>query len=233
LVFICTPGNPTGTVLDHAILVQLLDLADKHDFIIASDECYSEIYLDEDHPPTGLLQAAAEVGRNDYHRCLVFHSLSKRSNVPGLRSGFVAGDQALIESFFKYRTFHGCAMPGFIQAASIAAWQDENHVELNRKLYREKFTGVLEILAPVMNVQCPEAGFYLWPEVPISDQTFTQQLFSKHNVTVLPGSFLSRTANGINPGDNRIRIALVAPLEECVEAAARMRDQIHTQSTGN
>jgi len=233
LVYLCTPGNPTGAVLDHATLAHLLDLADKYDFIIASDECYSEIYQDEGHPPTGLLQAAAAVGRNDYLRCIVFHSLSKRSNVPGLRSGFVAGDQALIESFFKYRTYHGCAMPGFTQAASIAAWQDESHVILNRKFYREKFAAVLEILAPVMNVQQPEAGFYLWPEVPISDQAFTQQLFSTHNVTVLPGSFLSRTANGINPGDNRIRIALVAPLEECVEAAARIRDLIHTQSTGH
>ena len=233
LVYICTPGNPTGAVLDHAALKQLLDLADKHDFIIASDECYSEIYLDEDHPPIGLLQAAAAEGRKDYHRCIVFHSLSKRSNVPGLRSGFVAGDQKLIELFFKYRTYHGCAMPGFTQAASIVAWQDENHVVLNRKLYREKFTAVLEILAPVMNVQQPEAGFYLWPEVPISDQTFTQLLFSEHNVTVLPGSFLSRTAYSINPGNNRLRIALVASLEECVEAAIRIRDQIHTLATGN
>jgi len=233
LIYICTPGNPTGAVLDHVTLAKLMDLADKYDFIIASDECYSEIYLDEDHPPIGLLQAAAEAGRDDYRRCIVFHSLSKRSNVPGLRSGFVAGDQELIESFFKYRTYHGCVMPGFTQAASIAAWQDEIHVIQNRKLYREKFAAVLEILAPVMNVYRPEAGFYLWPEVPISDQTFTQQLFSKQNITVLPGSFLSRTANGINPGNNRLRIALVASPEECVEAAVRIRDQIHTLSTGN
>ena len=228
LVYICTPGNPTGTVLGRETLAQLLDFADKHDFVIASDECYSEIYLDEDHPPTGLLQVAAETGRNDYRRCIVFHSLSKRSNVPGMRSGFVAGDQELIESFFKYRTYHGCAMAGFTQAASIAAWQDESHVIQNRMLYREKFAAVLEILAPVMNVQQPDAGFYLWPEVPISDQAFTQQLFSKQNVTVLPGSFLSRTANGINPGNNRLRIALVASIDECVEAAARIRDQINT-----
>jgi len=228
LVYICTPGNPTGTVLGRETLAQLLDFADKHDFVIASDECYSEIYLDEDHPPTGLLQVAAETGRNDYRRCIVFHSLSKRSNVPGMRSGFVAGDQELIESFFKYRTYHGCAMAGFTQAASIAAWQDESHVIQNRMLYREKFAAVLEILAPVMNVQQPDAGFYLWPEVPISDQAFTQQLFSKQNVTVLPGSFLSRTANGINPGNNRLRIALVASMDECVEAAARIRDQINT-----
>lgn len=228
LVYICTPGNPAGTVLDRKTLTQLLDLADKHDFIIASDECYSEIYPDEDRPPTGLLQVAAETGHDDYQHCIVFHSLSKRSNVPGMRSGFVAGNQNLIESFFKYRTYHGCAMPGFTQAASIAAWQEESHVIENRKLYREKFAAVLEILAPVMNVQRPEAGFYLWPEVPISDQAFTQQLFSKQNITVLPGSFLSRSANGINPGTNRLRIALVASIDECVEAAVRIRDQINT-----
>lgn len=235
LVYICTPGNPTGAVLSRAVLAQLLELADQYDFIIASDECYSEIYLDEDNAPVGLLQVAAETGREDYHRCMVFHSLSKRSNVPGMRSGFVAGDQSLIGSFFKYRTYHGCAMPGYTQAASIAAWQDESHVIRNRELYREKFAAVLAILAPVMNVQHPEAGFYLWPEVPDSDQAFTQQLFSKQNVTVLPGSFLSRPANGINPGKNRVRVALVAPTEECIEAAVRIREQLkfYKQETNN
>lgn len=228
LVYLCTPGNPTGAVLGRETLGQLLELADRHDFIIASDECYSEIYLDEDRPPIGLLQVAAELGREDYRRCIVFHSLSKRSNVPGMRSGFVAGDAKLIDAFLRYRTYHGCAMPGYTQAASTAAWQDEAHVAHNRKLYRDKFAAVLDILQPLVNVQRPEGGFYLWPEVPIPDQDFARELFSTQNLTVLPGSFLSRNADGINPGDRRLRIALVAEFKECVEAARRIREYILT-----
>lgn len=227
LVYICTPGNPAGAVMDRKSLTGLLELADRHDFIIASDECYSEIYFDEDQPPPGLLQVAAETGRDDYRHCIVFHSLSKRSNVPGMRSGFVAGNARLIESFLRYRTYHGCAMPGFVQAASVAAWRDEKHVVLNRKLYREKFAAVLDILTPVMTVRQPQGGFYLWPEVPVADEDFARGLYARMNVTVLPGSFLSRPANGINPGARRLRLALVTPLEECVEAAQRIKEYIN------
>ncbi len=223
LVYICTPGNPTGAVLDQSALSRLIALADQYDFIIASDECYSEIYLDEANPPTGLLQAAAQIDRTDYRRCMVFHSLSKRSNVPGLRSGFVAGDARLIDAFLRYRTYHGCAMPPFTQAASTLAWADEKHVIENRKLYRQKFDAMLEILQPVLHVTRPKAGFYLWPEVPVSDMDFTQRLYVQQNVTVLPGSFLSRAANDINPGAKRLRLALVASLPECIEAANRIR----------
>jgi len=228
LFYLCSPGNPTGAVANPDTLETLLRLADRHDFIIAADECYSEIYPDEGNPPPGLLQVAAAAGRKDFSRCVVFHSLSKRSNVPGLRSGFVAGDAEIIKRFLLYRTYHGCAMPPPIQAASIEAWQDEDHVIENRRLYREKFSAVLEILAPVMNVSLPEAGFYLWAETPIDDTRFARELFAQQNVTVLPGSFLSREANGVNPGDRRIRMALVAPLEECMEAANRIREFIET-----
>ena len=228
LVYICTPGNPTGAVMDRNSISLLLELAEEYDFVIASDECYSEIYFNEDLPPPGLLQVAAETGRDDYRNCMVFHSLSKRSNVPGMRSGFVAGNEQLIKSFLRYRTYHGCAMPGYTQAASIRAWQDESHVIHNRKLYCEKFTAVLDILAPVMNVQHPQAAFYLWPEVPAPDTTFARDLYASMNVTVLPGSFLSRTANDINPGTGRLRIALVAGLEECTDAATRLREFIQT-----
>ena len=230
LLYLCSPGNPTGAVIDQATIEKLLVLADKHDFIIAADECYSEIYFEEVSPPLGLLQAAANLGRDDYKRCIVFHSLSKRSNVPGLRSGFIAGDQKLIQSFLRYRTYHGCAMPLYTQAASILAWQDESHVIKNRALYLEKFDTVLKILQPVMNVHQPEASFYLWPEVPIADTDFARDLYKTHNITVLPGSFLSRQVNDINPGENRLRIALVAPNEECTEAAERIRQYINTLS---
>jgi len=223
LIYICTPGNPTGAVANVAYLQKLIGLADEHDFIIASDECYSELYFDESAPPAGLLQAAAEMGRSDYNRCVVFHSLSKRSNLPGLRSGFVAGDAEVLGRFLKYRTYHGCALPAHTQAASIAAWRDEGHVKANRELYRQKFDAVLDILQPVMNVARPDAGFYLWPETPISDTEFAQQLFAQQNVTVLPGSYLSRDAHGSNPGTGRIRMALVAELDECIEAAERIR----------
>jgi N-succinyldiaminopimelate aminotransferase len=228
LLYICSPNNPTGRVLELETIKKLLQLADKYDFIIASDECYSEIYLDENQPPLGLLQAAAELGRTNYERCLVFHSLSKRSNVPGLRSGFVAGDVKLIADFFKYRTYHGCAMAPYTQAASVVAWQDEEHVKENRRLYREKFDKVVNILEPVMSVQKPAATFYLWPETPETDTEFARGLFQQQNVTVLPGSYLSREIDGHNPGKNRIRIALVASLAECEEAAARIRDYINS-----
>ena len=201
---------------------------DKYDFIIAADECYAEIYADDLQPPVGLLQACMALGQSDYRRCIVFHSLSKRSNAPGLRAGFVAGDADIIAKFLLYRTYHGCAMPVAVQAASIAAWEDETHVATNRALYRQKFDAVMEILAPVMPVTRPPAGFYLWAQTPISDIQFARELFIQQNVTVLPGSFLSRTVNGINPGQNRIRIALVAALEECVEAVHRISSFIKT-----
>ncbi|MFT5426548.1 MAG: N-succinyldiaminopimelate aminotransferase [Gammaproteobacteria bacterium] len=222
LIYICSPGNPTGAVLGQETIEKLLILADKYNFVIAADECYSEIYLDEDSPPVGLLQAAANLGRDDYRRCIVFHSLSKRSNVPGMRSGFVAGDAELIHSFLRYRTYHGCAMPLYTQMASIVAWQDEVHVRQNRALYRQKFDAVINILKPVMNVTRPDASFYLWPETPVSDTEFAAGLYSSQNITVLPGSFLSRSIAAGNPGKNRIRIALVAEFEQCIEAAERI-----------
>jgi N-succinyldiaminopimelate aminotransferase len=226
LLYICSPGNPTGAVIGLHQLQQLLELADRHDFVIASDECYSELYPDETAPPPGLLQAAAAAGREDFSRCMVFHSLSKRSNAPGLRSGFVAGDAALIENFLRYRTYHGCAMPPATQAASTRAWQDEAHVRENRALYRNKFSAVLEILAPVLEVQAPEAEFYLWPQVPESDTGFAHDLLAQQNVAVLPGSYLSRTVNGSNPGSGHVRLALVAPFEDCVEAAMRIKSYL-------
>lgn len=223
LLFLCSPGNPSGTVLATKEYQQLIELADKYDFTIVSDECYSEIYLEEDSPPTGLLQACHESGRKDFKRCVVFHSLSKRSNLPGLRSGFVAGDPALIQAFLKYRTYHGCAMSIPTQLASIAAWSDEEHVLENRAIYREKFQLVHDILGHELQLEYPEGGFYFWARTPIDDKEYAQQLFRKENVTVLPGQFLSRTVNGENPGKNRIRMALVATREECVEAARRIR----------
>jgi N-succinyldiaminopimelate aminotransferase len=229
LVYICSPGNPTGAVMDIPRLQQLLALADEHDFVIASDECYSEIYLDETAPPPGLLQAAHAMGRDDFSRCMVFHSLSKRSSTPGLRSGFVAGDAALIANFLRYRTYHGCAMPPATQAASICAWRDEAHVVENRSLYREKITAVLDILVPVMDVSAPDAGFYLWPRTPGSDTAFAHDLQAQQHVAVLPGSFLSRTFNGSNPGADHARLALVAPLEDCLAAAMRIRSYLAGQ----
>ena len=226
LLYICTPGNPTGAVIPATTLQQLIELADRHDFVIASDECYSEIYRDGDTPPTGLLQAAAELGRDDYRRCVVFHSLSKRSNAPGLRSGFVAGDAEIMKNFLRYRTYHGCAMPPATQAASIRAWQDEAHVAANRTLYTEKFAAVLDILAPLLDVRPPDAGFYLWARTPLDDTDFARELLAQQNVIVLPGSFLSRPVDGHNPGRNNVRMALVAPLEECLEAAERIKSYI-------
>ncbi len=223
LVYICSPGNPTGAVMGLPALQELIELAERHDFVIASDECYSELYFDEAAPPPGLLQAAAAMGREDYRRCLVFHSLSKRSNAPGLRSGFVAGDRDLIAAFLRYRTYHGCAMPPATQAASTLAWQDEAHVIANRALYREKFSAFVDILGTILDVRIPAAGFYLWPVTPVDDCRFARGLLQEQNVAVLPGSFLSRAHAGINPGENHVRMALVAPLDDCIEAAQRIR----------
>ncbi|MGV6473346.1 succinyldiaminopimelate transaminase [Azotobacter vinelandii] len=224
LLFLCSPGNPTGALVPLATLKKLIALADEHDFVIAADECYSELYFDEQNPPPGLLTACAELGRDDFRRCVVFHSLSKRSNLPGLRSGFVAGDAEILKSFLLYRTYHGCAMPVPTQLASIAAWSDEVHVRANRVLYREKFDAVLGILQPVLDVERPDGSFYLWPRTPVDDQVFTRDLFAREHVTVVPGAYLSRSVDGLNPGADRVRMALVAPLNECVEAAGRIRD---------
>lgn len=226
LLYICTPGNPTGAVIPTETLQRLIELADTHDFIIASDECYSEIYMDDAPPPVGLLQAAAAMGRDDYRRCVVFHSLSKRSNAPGLRSGFVAGDAAVMKQFLRYRTYHGCAMPPATQMASIRAWQDETHVADNRHLYTQKFRAALEILGPVLDVGAADAGFYLWAHTPWADTDFARELYAQQHVSVLPGSYLSRTSGGINPGSDYVRMALVAPVEDCIEAAERIKSYI-------
>ena len=223
ILFLCSPGNPTGTLVPMEQLKKLIALADEHDFVIAADECYSELYFDEENPPPGLLSACAELGRSDFKRCVVFHSLSKRSNLPGLRSGFVAGDADILKAFLLYRTYHGCAMPVQTQLASIAAWQDEAHVHANRDQYRAKYDAVLEILQPVLDVQRPDGSFYLWAKTPGDDTTFTRELFAREHVTVVPGSYLSREVNGENPGAGRVRMALVAPLAECIEAAQRIR----------
>ncbi|MCU1722281.1 MULTISPECIES: succinyldiaminopimelate transaminase [unclassified Pseudomonas] len=224
ILFLCSPGNPTGALVPLETLKKLIALADQYDFVIAADECYSELYFDEQTPPPGLLSACAELGRSDFKRCVVFHSLSKRSNLPGLRSGFVAGDADILKGFLLYRTYHGCAMPVQTQLASIAAWNDEAHVRDNRDLYREKFDAVLDILGPVLDVQKPDGGFYLWAKVPGNDDAaFCRDLFEQQHVTVVPGSYLSRDVDGVNPGAGRVRMALVAPLAECVEAAKRIR----------
>ncbi|WP_148863364.1 succinyldiaminopimelate transaminase [Marinobacter fonticola] len=226
ILFLCSPGNPSGAVIPRDTLKYLIELADRHDFLIASDECYSELYPDENNPPEGLLQTCAAIGRDDYARCIVFHSLSKRSNLPGLRSGFVAGDAKILTEYLRYRTYHGSAMPIQHQLASIAAWGDEEHVRQNRAAYRQKFDAVVPILAEVMRVSAPDAGFYLWPETPFEDHLFARDLAASQNVHVLPGRFLSREVDGRNPGENRVRMALVAPLEECIEAAKRIRQFI-------
>lgn len=223
LLFVCTPGNPTGSTLKLNDFRKLIELADEYDFTLASDECYSEIYVDGAEAPMGLLEACAELGRHDYKRCVVFHSLSKRSNLPGLRSGFIAGDADLLKPFLLYRTYHGCAMSVHTQLASIAAWNDEGHVQQNRAEYTQKFSAVLDILGPVLDVKQTDASFYLWPRTPINEETFAQQLFAQQHVTVLPGSYLSRTVDGTNPGSHRIRMALVASTQECIEAAKRIR----------
>jgi N-succinyldiaminopimelate aminotransferase len=222
LIYICNPGNPTGAVMSRAYLQKLIELAHRYDFVIASDECYSEIYFDEDDPPTGLLGAAAQMGNDSFSHCLAFHSLSKRSSLPGLRSGFVAGDAELLEKFLLYRTYHGCALAPATQTASVAAWSDEAHVFENRRLYREKFEQVLQLLSGTLAPQKPQAGFYLWAQTPIPDTEFARRLYAEQNVTVLPGRYLARDSAAGNPGQNRVRMALVAPLDECLDAAHRI-----------
>ena len=224
VVYVCSPGNPSGAVMDAAQFELLIALADRHDFTIVSDECYSELYHDETRPPIGLLEACTAIGRDDFRRCLVMHSLSKRSNAPGLRSGFVAGDALILRNFLRYRTYHGCAMPLYVQHASIAAWHDEAHVAANRARYREKFAAVVPILREALEVAMPEAGFYLWPSLPGDDVETCRRLIEEMNVLTLPGSFLARDTVDGNPGRGRLRIALVAELPLCVEAARRMRD---------
>jgi len=230
LLYVCSPGNPTGAVMPLAEWERLFALSDRHGFVIASDECYSEIYF-RDEPPLGGLEAALKLGRTDFRRLVAMTSLSKRSNVPGMRSGFVAGDAAILKSFLLYRTYHGSAMSTTVQQASIAAWNDEAHVVDNRTLYRAKFARVTPLLAEVLDVALPDAAFYLWAGVPKSsggqaaagdDIAFSLGLLAQYNVAVLPGSLLAREAHGINPGAGRIRMALVAGVDECVEAAQRI-----------
>jgi N-succinyldiaminopimelate aminotransferase len=222
LLFVCSPGNPTGAVMPMSDWEKLFALSDKYGFVIASDECYSEIYF-RDEAPLGGLEAAAKLGRNDFKNLVAFTSLSKRSNVPGMRSGFVAGDAHILKQFLLYRTYHGSAMSGMVQAASIAAWDDEAHVVANREQYRQKFAAVTPLLEAVMDVRLPDAGFYLWAAVPGGDDVaFARDLLAQYNVTVLPGSYLAREAQGFNPGAGRIRMALVAETAECLEAAQRI-----------
>ena len=222
LLFVCSPGNPTGSVMPLADWKTLFELSDRYGFVIASDECYSEIYFREE-APLGGLEASFKLGRTDYKNLVAFTSLSKRSNVPGMRSGFVAGDAKLLKQFLLYRTYHGSAMSGMVQAASIAAWDDEAHVVANRDMYRQKFAAVTPLLAKVLDVKLPDAGFYLWAGVPGGDdQAFARDLLAQYNVTVLPGSFLARESQGFNPGAGRIRMALVAETQECMQAAQRI-----------
>jgi N-succinyldiaminopimelate aminotransferase len=233
LVYVCSPANPTGHVMPLSEWKALFELSDRYGFVIAADECYSEIHFDEARPPLGALQAAQQLGRDGYPRLIVFSSLSKRSNVPGMRSGFVAGDAAVLKKFLLYRTYQGCAMSPPVQTASTAAWQDEAHVVENRRLYREKFETALSILKPSMDVDMPDAAFYLWARTPLPDPDFTRRLYQAQGVSVLPGSYLAREAHGVNPGTNRVRIALVASTEECAEAARRIRDFVTSLPGGS
>jgi N-succinyldiaminopimelate aminotransferase len=226
VLFLCSPGNPTGAVLHENYLARALDLAERHDFIVAADECYAEIYPDEAAPPPSLLEVAQDTGRDRFQRCIVFHSLSKRSSVPGLRSGFVAGDPELMRKFLLYRTYQGGAMSPMVQMASRVAWDDDAHVRVNRQLYREKFERVLPILSPVLDVQRPAGAFYLWVDIEGDDERFTRELFASQNVTVLPGSYLGRATEQGNPGAGRVRLSLTATVEDCVTAATRIRDFI-------
>jgi N-succinyldiaminopimelate aminotransferase len=221
LLYVCSPGNPTGAVMPLDEWRKLFALQDRHGFVIASDECYSEIYF-RDEPPLGGLEAAAQLGRGDFRKLVAFTSLSKRSNVPGMRSGFVAGDAQLLKQFLLYRTYHGSAMSPIVQAASIAAWNDEQHVVDNREQYRRKFAEVTPLLEKVLDVRLPDAGFYLWAGVRGSDTAFARDLLAQYNVTVLPGSYLAREVDGVNPGAGRVRMALVADTAECLEAAQRI-----------
>jgi N-succinyldiaminopimelate aminotransferase len=227
---VCSPGNPTGAVMQLDEWRKLFDLSDRYGFVIASDECYSEIYF-RGEAPLGGLEAAARLGRGDFRNLIALTSLSKRSNVPGLRSGFVAGDAAIIKSFLLYRTYHGSAMSGAVAAASIAAWGDESHVVDNRAQYRAKFAQVTPLLDPVLDLRLPDASFYLWAGVPAAwqedDTAFARELYAQYNVTVLPGSYLARDAQGHNPGRGRIRMALVADTAECIEAAQRIVQFVH------
>lgn len=223
LMYVCSPNNPTGAVMSLDDWQTLFDLADKHDFVIASDECYSEIYFDEASPPIGGLEAASRLGRSDYNNLMVFSSLSKRSNAPGLRSGYVAGDADLIRQFLLYRTYHGSAMSVTVQHASVAAWSDETHVQHNRELYRQKFMDFKAILNDTLPLHMPQAGFYYWAKVPGSDTEFARTLYEQHNVTVLPGSFLGRQSHDANPGEGYVRLALVASVADCNEAAHRIK----------
>ena len=222
LIYVCSPGNPTGRVMSLREWEKLFALSDRYGFVIAADECYSEIYFDESHPPLGALQAAQHCGRSGYPRLVVFSSLSKRSNVPGMRSGFVAGDATILKKYLLYRTYQGCAMSPPIHAASIAAWQDEAHVVENRRLYREKFAVALSMLGAAAATGMPDAAFYLWLDTRRDDTEFARGLYQQHNVSVLPGSYLAREARGVNPGRNFVRIALVASTAECTEAAQRI-----------
>ncbi|MFO1370768.1 MAG: succinyldiaminopimelate transaminase [Marinagarivorans sp.] len=222
VLFICSPGNPTGKIIPLATLQKLIALADEYNFIIASDECYSELYYGQ--KPPGLLEACASLGRTDYRRCVVFHSLSKRSNLPGLRSGFIAGDAAILQQYLLYRTYQGCALPVPTQLASQLAWQDESHVEANRAAYAEKFATAQAILSPYIELTPPEGAFYYWLKTPINGEQFTRDFFLSQNVTVLPGAYLSRLCDGINPGEDYVRMALVAEITECREACERLRD---------
>ena len=228
LVYACSPANPSGSVMRLEEWQLLFELAERHGFAIASDECYSELYFDEANPPLGALEASHRLGRKDFSRLVVFSSLSKRSNAPGMRSGFVAGDPTLLRDFLLYRTYHGSAMSLTVQQASIAAWRDEVHVRENRRLYAEKFRAVLPLVEAPLSVSMPEGGFYLWIRTPIDDREFARRLQHEYNVLVLPGSFLARDAQGGNPGRNRVRVALVAPLAECVEAAGRINQFART-----
>jgi N-succinyldiaminopimelate aminotransferase len=220
LLYVCSPSNPSGEVLGLEQWERLFALADRHDFVIASDECYSEIYFDE--PPLGALEAARKLNRVGYARLVVFSSLSKRSNCPGMRSGFAAGDANLIRKFLLYRTYHGSAMSLAVQQASIAAWSDERHVEENRRLYAEKFRAALPMIRPPLRAGMPQGGFYLWMRTPIDDAEFVRRLYAEYNVLALPGSYLAREAPGGNPGKNHVRIALVASLDDCLEAMRRI-----------
>jgi N-succinyldiaminopimelate aminotransferase len=224
LLFLCTPGNPSGAVMSVEYLKRVLGLADQYGFIVASDECYTDIYFEENAPPPSLLTACIASGRDRWQRCMVFHSLSKRSSVPGLRSGFAAGDPALVRAYRLYRTYHGCAVPLHTQLASVPAWNDDEHAAANRRLYREKFDRVLPILEPALKVSRPDAAFYLWPDVGGDDEAFVRDLYARKNLTVLPGSYLARDSHHGNPGRGRVRISLVAGVEACVEAAHRIRE---------
>ena len=229
ILFLCSPGNPTGAVMSLDYFKRALELADQYDFVIASDECYSDIYLNEENPPTGLIETAIACGRTDLSRCMAFYSLSKRSSVPGLRSGFVAGDPKLIKPFLLYRTYHGCAMPPPTQQASLLAWNDESHVSENRKLYQAKFAAMIPILQPVLNISAPDAGFYLWPYVG-DDEHFTRELYEQSSVMVLPGRYLSRQTHQGDPGKGHVRLSLTASIDECRLAAERIRTYIESKS---